>query len=162
MLHITIKSKYYMWRFLASFSLSVFWFSSPQTLLSSNLLHQLFFFLICMHVCVKKLYHHCPPPTQQLIADTHSWWAAKEPDISLRSWWRPKTELKGREYYYIHHILTPNECFSVFTECVINQLINNVCCLNFCFLGGNKNAVLIFTLFHLLTSNVKVFLLVSS
>ncbi len=31
--------------------------------------------------------------------------SVKEPDISLRWWWRPKTELKEREYWtYIHQV----------------------------------------------------------
>ncbi len=54
--------------------------------------------------------------------------AAIEPDISLRWWWRPNTELKESEYWtYIDQVDTnmiPNECSccSVSAECTNKQL----------------------------------------
>ncbi len=35
--------------------------------------------------------------------------AAKEPDIFLRGWWRPKKELKESEYWACIRNMTPNE-----------------------------------------------------
>ncbi len=53
---------------------------------------------------------------------------AKETGISLRSWWRPKAELKESEYWaYIHQVTrntTPNEslCWLISAGCINKQL----------------------------------------
>ncbi len=59
----------------------------------------------CSHSIVfreKAVKAHCTLPAQQ---QTVEHLAAKETDISLRRWRRPKTELKEREYLiYIHQV----------------------------------------------------------
>ncbi len=62
----------------------------------------------------KAVKSHRTRPAQQQTADRHSreqlvniveHLAAKQTDISLRRWWRPKTELKEREYWtHIHQV----------------------------------------------------------
>ncbi len=49
-----------------------------------------------------------------LLVNTVEHLAAKEPDISLRDWWRPKTELKESEYLtynrQVDRNMIPYEC----------------------------------------------------
>ncbi len=45
--------------------------------------------------------------------------AAEEPDISLRSWWRPKTELQESEYWTYIYIITYIQMNPSASQCLL-------------------------------------------
>lgn len=94
--HPTLQFSY-LRSVLASFS-SSFCFHSPTLLwfTHSSLISRRSKQLILM---MKLRLTHCTLPTQQQTSKL----AAKEQDISPRSWWRPKERYKEREYCVYFH-----------------------------------------------------------
>ncbi len=88
---------------------------SPQTILTDSAALRSFsasfssqfclpaWFSLSVSALIKPPYTTCSAANSRETQSESSWWkimehlAAKETDVSLRGWWRPKTELKKRE-----------------------------------------------------------------